>query len=629
MKMFRPHTICAAIAAVAAIAVTAAPSASADVSHISVSLNEQSGVLSIAGAQDDANYAKVWKQPLASEPGGYALVIQTETNATLPNFSANCYIGGGYIGWWQVFCPALNAKRIAFDGGPSVDNFINWTTLPSVAHGGPGPDDFEGGTGADVFYGGADNDVLNGRGGDDTLDGGAGFDTISGGLGSDIASWADATGPVTATLDGAANDGQAGENENIPADVEGIQGGPYGDKLSSSGRGGDILLGGGGPDDLHGGGVGDTLRGQDGNDTLSPTSGAVLDGGPGTDSLSYANYGQAVYVYQDGIANDGALGDQDNVTSIEHLTGTAYGDDLEGTSGDDLIHGGAGNDKIDAKFGNDVVYGDVGSDNIIGGPGAPTDCGNLPCTKFDTDVLDGGPGSYDAIDYSQRSDNGTIALDGSQRSGGFMENDTLIDFENAVGGGGDDTIYGNDAANSLNGGPGADGIAGRGGNDYVAGDEGPDYLDGGQGNDWITGGEGNDRLEAAGGNDKLYGGPGTDTAAYDNATAGVIAHLGTGTSGQAGEADTIDSDVENLEGSPYNDQLYGNSGPNKLLGDNGSDLLVGGGGADNLQGGSGPDTLNTSGDGLKDNSSCGAGTDIANADKLDAIAPDCETVHHS
>jgi Ca2+-binding RTX toxin-like protein len=205
------------------------------------------------------------------------------------------------------------------------------------------------------------------------------------------------------------------------------------------------VLGAGGPDDLQGWGGDDTLKGQDGNDTLHANSGAdVLDGGANTDSLSYAGVGQSVYVYQDGQANDGMLGENDNVTSIENLTGSQYNDDLQGTQGDDVIDGNGGGDKIDAFFGDDTIYGGDGPDNIIGGPGMPADWRQHGCTKFDTDTVWGGEGS-DTIDYSSRDDNLTIALDGSQKSGGFMENDDLHQMENANGGSGNDTIYGNAA----------------------------------------------------------------------------------------------------------------------------------------------------------------------------------------
>ena len=199
----------------------------------------------------------------------------------------------------------------------------------------------------------------------------------------------------------------------------------------------------------------------------------MLDGGADRDSLSFAGAGQPVYVYQDGVANDGLAG-KDNVTSIEDLTGTSYGDDLEGTPGDDVIHGGGGGDKITPMFGDDTVNGGGGPDNLSGGPGIPADCGNLGCTKFDTDTVNGGSGA-DRIDYSSRADSLTIAIDGSSKSGGFMENDSLSSIEDAVGGGGNDLIYGNDSPNSLNGREGDDAISGRKGNDYLSGDEGNDH----------------------------------------------------------------------------------------------------------------------------------------------------------
>ena len=64
-----------------------------------------------------------------------------------------------------------------------------------------------------------------------------------------------------------------------------------------------------------------------------------------------------------------------------------------------------------------------------------------------------------------------------------------------------------------------------------------------------------------------------------------------------------------------------------LTGYNGADLLVGNGGVDTLKGDQGADTLNTTATGCKDQSSCGTGTDVANADKIDGVGVDCETVH--
>jgi len=466
---------------------------------------------------------------------------------------------------WLVSCPALNVTRITFDGKLGGDGFTNNTGLPSEAHGGPGLDVFNGGTGADVFSGEDGDDILDGNLGDDTLDGGDGVNQITGGPGADT---------------------------------------------------------------LNAGAGKDVLRGEGGNDTLIANPGAdVLDGGADTDTLSYAGY-PSVYVYQDGAANDGQLDEHDNVTSIENLTGSSYGDDLQGTQGDDVIHGGGGGDKIEAFFGDDTIYGGDGYDNIIPGPGPPSSCGNDPCTKFDTDTVYGGA-EGDTVDYSGRSDDIVIALDGSAKSGGFMENDTLVSIDNAVAGDGNDTIIGNTNPNSLVGGGGNDGIDGKGGNDYLSGEGGNDWLGGGPGNDWVTGGDGADTLWAPGGNDTLYGGPGKDEVSYSGATAGVTAHLGTGTSGQVGEADAIESDVEDLQGSMYDDTLYGSSIGNHITGLSGKDTLVGNGGADKLEGNEGADILNSNGDGKQDTSLCGAGGDTANADTIDSVAPDCETVHKS
>jgi Ca2+-binding RTX toxin-like protein len=615
-----------ALAAATAVTAVAAPSASADTVP-TVWLNQQ-GVLSYTGVDDQNDIVDVNKGYSPFVSGGYYVEVQTKSWAA-PNFSANCTETGPQ-GDWHIRCPAYLVNRLTFDGKSGGDGFNNHTALPSEAHGGPGVEDFRGGDGTDVFYGDADDDFrIDGRAGDDEVDGGAGHDTMWGGSGADTISWADAAGPVTASLDGQANDGVAGENEFIPTDFETLRGGAFDDTLYGKGAASDTLLGGGGADNLQGGGGDDVLRGEAGNDSMHLSAGStVIDGGPDIDSLSFAGAGQSAYVYQDGVANDG-LGGKDNVTSIEKLTGTSYGDDLEGTSGDDVIDGGGGGDKIDPKFGDDTVYGGEGPDMIIGGPGMPSDCGNLGCNKFDTDTVWGGEGS-DRIDYSPRADKLTIAIDGSGKSGGYMENDDLHQMEDAVGGSGDDLIYGNDDPNSLNGGGGDDAIVARKGNDYVNGDEGNDHwLQGGAGNDFMVGGAGDDRLLAVGGNDSLYGASGRDLVSYEAATTGVVAHIGTGTSGPTGEADKIDKDVEDLEGSYYADKLYGNGAGNRLIGGAKADLLVGNGGADALEGGAGPDTLKTVGDAVKDQSSCGAAIDVADADAIDSVAADCETVNKS
>src|SRR5207247_1332933 len=108
--------------------------------------------------------------------------------------------------------------------------------------------------------------------------------------------------PVAVLLDGVANDGEAGESDNLMADVENVTGG----------SGDDILSGDAGANVLDGGLGNDTLEGGPGADTLI--------GGSGTDTVSYASRSNPVTVTLDGAANDGEVGENDNVQA-ENVVG--------------------------------------------------------------------------------------------------------------------------------------------------------------------------------------------------------------------------------------------------------------------------------------------------------------------
>jgi Ca2+-binding RTX toxin-like protein len=120
---------------------------------------------------------------------------------------------------------------------------------------------------------------------------------------------------------------------------------------------------------------------------------------------------------------------------------------------------------------------------------------------------------------------------------------------------------------------GADTIFGYGGNDHIFGMGGNDVIYGGTGADYID------------------GGTGIDKASYADSSAAVTVSLANheGFGGEA-EGDQLYS-IENLEGSDYNDHLYGDGYANSLSGGVGNDTLKGGGGADSLFGGSGTDML--------------------------------------
>jgi extracellular elastinolytic metalloproteinase len=117
-------------------------------------------------------------------------------------------------------------------------------TIPVVLNGGSGNDKQTGGTGSDTINGGDGKDTCN------ALKAADGSDTCTGGAGVDTASYSARAGAVSLTNDGAANDGSAGESDNIASDVENLTGGKGGDTIKIATSGSNIGKGGGGNDAL-------------------------------------------------------------------------------------------------------------------------------------------------------------------------------------------------------------------------------------------------------------------------------------------------------------------------------------------------------------------------------------------
>jgi Ca2+-binding RTX toxin-like protein len=142
--------------------------------------------------------------------------------------------------------------------------------------GGDGVDTLEGGAGADTLDGGAGADTLRGGTADDVLHGGTGADVLTGGDGADTVSYAERATPVIVSLDAIANDGGAGENDAVAADVENATGGDGADTLTGNpapnvlngGAGSDAIDGLSGPDEIHAGAGDDVVQARDGEADL-------------------------------------------------------------------------------------------------------------------------------------------------------------------------------------------------------------------------------------------------------------------------------------------------------------------------------------------------------------------------
>jgi Ca2+-binding RTX toxin-like protein len=153
-----------------------------------------------------------------------------------------------------------------------------------------------------------------------------------------------------------------------------------------------VLSGGAGTDDMRGGAGADTFHG--GANPYDPSERLALV----VDRVDYFGHASPVTVTTDGLDNDGAPGEHDNVfPDVEGIYGTLYDDTISSTAlgsqlfgsygndnltatnpdgglalggpGDDVLLGGTGPDLLDGVGGNDTVEGAAGHDDLRGNGG--------------------------------------------------------------------------------------------------------------------------------------------------------------------------------------------------------------------------------------------------------------------
>jgi Ca2+-binding RTX toxin-like protein len=263
--------------------------------------------------------------------------------------------------------------------------------------------------------------------------------------------------------------GSGGANLNADeavGDADVALSGPAGWQLSGRQGADELKLSGG--DGTGAAVTGQAALGGTGDDRiLAGAGGATLDGGGGTDTVSYA--GSAVPVRADlakGTARREGLA-TDTLAGFEDLVGSAKADVLVGDAGANRLEGGRGRDRLVASKGDDVLKGGLGRD---------------------------------VLDLRQAKVPVTVNLGAGTASG--LGKDTLIGIEDAIGSDRHDVLIGSAGRNEL---------IGRAGADEIRGGAGRDRLVGGLGNDDLEGGEDADTLEGGKGRDQLNGGDGRDT----------------------------------------------------------------------------------------------------------------------
>jgi Ca2+-binding RTX toxin-like protein len=246
----------------------------------------------------------------------------------------------------EVFC-AFEATFDVVDA-PTIDVLLgDLNDFASVAgtyadeitvDGGAGADELELGDGCElsfdivpcdvVLLGGPGDDMLHVLDGRFRMDGGTGGDVMEG---NGMVDYSTRTNPVIVDADGVADDGEAGEGDNVGPGFLRVLGGSAGDTftgVNADGRGGN--------DTFTASVNGHSFRGQAGDDVaIGSAARDFFEGGAGADQLN----------------------------------GAGGSDDLFGGGGGDTIRGGPGRDGIFADAGNDQLRGGDGRDFLSAGSG--------------------------------------------------------------------------------------------------------------------------------------------------------------------------------------------------------------------------------------------------------------------
>ncbi|WP_185047112.1 M10 family metallopeptidase, partial [Pseudomonas frederiksbergensis] len=444
------------------------------------------------------------------------------------------------------------------------------------------------------------NDILRGNDLDNVLNGGTGTDSMYGGAGNDTY-YVDnrddrlfETGTSTSEIDSVFStatynllNNQNVENLTLQTSTN-ING--YGNASSNvitGNAGNNILDGDEGADTLIGGAGNDTYVVDNVGDVILETSTVVSEVDTVRTSVSWTLGNNLENLELSGSANVNVVGNsQGNV-----LTGNAGSNVLDGQGGLDTMIGGAGNDVyvIDqvAELNLAKENANQGSDTLILNYGVQNntliDLNSSTLSNFENVTLNG-PGAFDVL--------GNIK---------------------------DNTLIGNDFANTLQGGAGNDTYVINSLNDTLVeqANEGRDLvrtsvsytldanfedgellgsatlnLDGNELNNVLTGNSGDNILNGGLGTDKLIGGDGNDIYIVEN-TADVIVEgwFNDYDSVYALTSYTLDINLEALT-LTGTDNLNGtgNYSENRITGNIGNNTLDGGAGADALFGLVGDDT---------------------------------------
>lgn len=324
------------------------------------------GTLTVTGAGTENNDFSVSKR---ADLGGY-VVTDSGVPAMIPSTSCPLLVEPN-----ALLCRG-QVRKVTANLGAGNDVLRRNQFFPATVSAGDGDD---------TIYGSDFTDVVNP---------GAGADTFIGYKGRDAYDLRSEKGTVVA--DGAAGTVTHAGSTDTVQDVHHLAGGAGNDEISGFA----LMWGGGGDDTLTASNVctelvvdgepqliaGQTLEGQAGNDTLVGGNCAdtilggvgtdVMTGGGGFDIVSYAGQSGALFMQQNGKADDGAAGENDSIAGFEHLRGSFGNDYIKGGGGAAILDGQGGRDRLLGGVMDEKLYGGADADQLFGGTGSDLlDCG--------------------------------------------------------------------------------------------------------------------------------------------------------------------------------------------------------------------------------------------------------------
>ena len=441
-----------------------------------------------------------------------------------------------------------------------------------------GDDSLKGGGGADTIYGGDDDDVLTGGTGDDTLDGGAGDDELTGGSGNntldggegdgDIAIYKDA---MQATVD--LRSGKARVQHETPATGSGYI---SLEDSADSGTGNDTLTN---IENVKGTHRNDIIDGDDNANLLKGLDGADVINGHGGDDTILPNRPAGV--------NDMGVAEAN----------TAAADDVTNSADEaDVVDGGEGSDTISYEGESATVVVDlstvVEAVDDTSGDDAPDNSVIAHVTATVATVVD----MIKVVNISTDPDDANIVSTIENVTGGFGR-DMLTgdDRSNTLSGGGDvDTLSGGDGDDTLSGGAGEDILSGGDDSDTLNGGADNDMLDGGDGNDTYMAVEAGDTVteDPEEGMDTVH-----YATLEDDDTSMDDESVVTDTLAANVEVVVGTPNVDNLTAADTAVTILGLGGNDNLTGNDGDDTLVGCAGENTLTGAAGDDVFGVFNDG--------------------------------